>query len=165
MPCRLILSRRRLVSYRTVPYRAALLSHPPRRIPQRRLSLAAAARRSAVRIDRRSLLPPAGRPSQCARLGADMAKASAEPEAPEAASQPPPQFAHEEPVKSVEDDGKGDKAADKDNETAEAPEEPASEVTEEQWKAMMDVVMAIYNYREEECVPGPRPEKALVGTG
>lgn len=85
-----------------------------------------------------------------------MAKASAEPEA---ASQPTPQPAPEEPVKSIEDDGKPDSSPDdKDDGAAENPDYPASEVTEDQWKAMMDVVMAIYNYREEECVPAPRPE-------
>lgn len=49
-----------------------------------------------------------------------------------------PQPTREELVKSIEDDGKGDSAA-----TAEG-------VTDEQWRSMMDVVMAIYEYREEE---------------
>jgi chromatin structure-remodeling complex subunit RSC1/2 len=44
----------------------------------------------------------------------------------------------EEPVKSIEDDGKGGSAA-----TAEG-------VTDQQWRSMMDVVMAIYDFREEE---------------
>ncbi|KAF7590179.1 hypothetical protein BBP40_003200 [Aspergillus hancockii] len=44
----------------------------------------------------------------------------------------------EEPVKSIEDDGKGASAA-----TAEG-------VTDEQWRSMMDVVMAIYDFREED---------------
>lgn len=44
----------------------------------------------------------------------------------------------EEPVKSIEDDGKGDSAA-----TAES-------VTDEQWRSMMEVVMAIYEFREED---------------
>ncbi|KAL2009247.1 hypothetical protein VTN00DRAFT_7441 [Thermoascus crustaceus] len=80
-----------------------------------------------------------------------MAKASAEPEAAEAASQPTPQPAPEEPVKSIENDGKPDSIPDdKDDGAAENPDDPASEVTEDQWKAMMDVVMAIYNYREED---------------
>lgn len=43
----------------------------------------------------------------------------------------------EEPVKSIEDDGKADDAA-------------PSGIPDEQWRAMMDVVMAIYDYREEE---------------
>jgi hypothetical protein len=29
----------------------------------------------------------------------------------------------------------------------------ASDITDEQWRAMMDVVMAIYDYREEEYAP------------
>lgn len=38
--------------------------------------------------------------------------------------------------------------------TAAAPAQPtASEVTADQWRSMMDVVMAIYDFREEECVP------------
>lgn len=48
----------------------------------------------------------------------------------EAGSGPP------EPVKSIEEDAK--------------PVEPTNQVTDEQWKAMMDVVMGIYDYREEE---------------
>lgn len=51
--------------------------------------------------------------------------------AADAGSRPPP-----EPVKSIEDDPK--------------PAEPINQVTDEQWRAMMDVVMAIYDYREEE---------------
>lgn len=47
---------------------------------------------------------------------------------PSEQSQPP----REEPVKSIEDDGKG------------------AGVTNEQWKAMMAVVMAIYDFREAE---------------
>jgi chromatin structure-remodeling complex subunit RSC1/2 len=49
----------------------------------------------------------------------------------EVGSGPPP-----EPVKSIEEDAK--------------LAEPANQVTDEQWKAMMDVVMGIYDYREEE---------------
>ncbi|PLN77969.1 putative RSC complex subunit [Aspergillus taichungensis] len=45
----------------------------------------------------------------------------------------------EEPVKSIEDDNtKGDGAT------------PASNVTDEQWRSMMDVVLAIYEVREED---------------
>ncbi|KAE8148807.1 hypothetical protein BDV25DRAFT_11156 [Aspergillus avenaceus] len=44
----------------------------------------------------------------------------------------------EEPVKSIEDEGKGDGAG------------TAGGVTDEQWKSMMDVVMAIYDFREED---------------
>ncbi|KAE8395397.1 hypothetical protein BDV23DRAFT_178914 [Aspergillus alliaceus] len=44
----------------------------------------------------------------------------------------------EEPVKSIEDDGKGDSAA------------AAESVTDEQWRSMMEVVMAIYEFREED---------------
>jgi chromatin structure-remodeling complex subunit RSC1/2 len=47
------------------------------------------------------------------------------------------QPAPEEPVKSIEDDGKGDSSA-------------TSGVTDEQWRSMMDVVLAIYEFREEE---------------
>ncbi|KAE8336505.1 hypothetical protein BDV24DRAFT_141607 [Aspergillus arachidicola] len=49
-----------------------------------------------------------------------------------------PQPTRGELVKSIEDDGKGDSAA-----TVEG-------VTDEQWRSMMDVVMAIYEYREED---------------
>lgn len=42
-----------------------------------------------------------------------------------------------EPVKSIEEDPK--------------PVEPTTnQVTDEQWRAMMDVVMGIYDYREAE---------------
>lgn len=52
----------------------------------------------------------------------------------------------EEPVKSIENDGKETAA-----EQAAVPEAPPkSQVTDEQWRAMMDVVMAIYEFREEE---------------
>lgn len=66
-----------------------------------------------------------------------------------AGSERPP--ASEEPVQSIEQDGKGDNA-EKPQETADEAkkEEVTGDVTEDQWKAMMDVVMAIYDYREEE---------------
>ncbi|GAA5230761.1 hypothetical protein GCM10025794_32730 [Massilia kyonggiensis] len=47
------------------------------------------------------------------------------------------QPAPEEPVKSIEDDGKGDSSS-------------TGGVTDEQWRSMMDVVLAIYEFREEE---------------
>ncbi|PYH95215.1 RSC complex subunit [Aspergillus ellipticus CBS 707.79] len=48
------------------------------------------------------------------------------------------QPAPEEPVRSIEDDGKADGSATTDR------------VTEEQWRSMMDVVLAIYEFREED---------------
>ena len=51
------------------------------------------------------------------------------------------QPAPEEPVKSIEDDGKGDGKS----------EAPTTEgIPEELWKVMMDVVLAIYEVREAE---------------
>ncbi|KAH3563097.1 hypothetical protein KXV84_000747 [Aspergillus fumigatus] len=47
------------------------------------------------------------------------------------------QPAPEEPVKSIEDDGKGDSSS-------------TGGVTDEQWRSMMDVVLAIYEFREED---------------
>ncbi|CRG83281.1 Chromatin structure-remodeling complex subunit RSC1 [Talaromyces islandicus] len=49
----------------------------------------------------------------------------------------------EEPVESIED-GDGDKDG------AVASQDKASGVTEDQWRSMMDVVIAIYDYREED---------------
>ena len=70
-----------------------------------------------------------------ANLGAGVIPASME-KAPEPAQTQP---TAEEPVKSIEDDNaRGDGAA------------PASSVTDEQWRSMMDVVLAIYEVREEE---------------
>lgn len=51
------------------------------------------------------------------------------------------QPAPEEPVKSIEDDGKGDGKS-------EAP--ATGGIPEELWKVMMDVVLAIYEVREAE---------------
>lgn len=70
-----------------------------------------------------------------ANLGAGVIPVSME-KAPEPAQTQP---TAEEPVKSIEDDNtRGDGAA------------PASTVTEEQWRSMMDVTLAIYEVREEE---------------
>lgn len=69
-----------------------------------------------------------------ADLGSGVITVSME-EAPEPAQTQP---TAEEPVKSIEDDTRGDGAA------------PASGVTDEQWRSMMDVVLAIYEVREEE---------------
>lgn len=56
-------------------------------------------------------------------------------------SDPSQEPAPEEPVKSIEDDGKGDGKS----------EAPATEgIPEELWKVMMDVVLAIYEVRESE---------------
>lgn len=87
-------------------------------------------------------------------------------EAPEAdaARTDPAQPQAEEPVQSIEQDG-----APKDNQETEGDEKSggeanatpvtpaaqpagASTVTDEQWRSMMDVVMAIYDFREEEFV-------------
>lgn len=99
-------------------------------------------------------------------------------EAPEAgvAGTTNPQPAAEQPVQSIEQDAdaksretnvgtenKGDEAAKTGSEapaatatdtpTTAAPAQPAvSEVTADQWRSMMDVVMAIYEFREEEYV-------------
>ncbi|KAJ9203045.1 hypothetical protein DTO164E3_1513 [Paecilomyces variotii] len=66
-----------------------------------------------------------------------------------AGSERPP--ASEEPVQSIEQDGKGDNSQEP-QEGAEGVknEQATGDVTEDQWRAMMDVVMAIYNYREED---------------
>lgn len=98
------------------------------------------------------------------------------PEAGVAGTPTNPQLAAEQPVQSIEQDGdaksrennagtenKGDDTA---NTPSEAPAATAtatpaaaapaqstvSEVTADQWRSMMDVVMAIYDFREEECV-------------
>jgi hypothetical protein len=52
----------------------------------------------------------------------------------------------EEPVESIE----GDDDDEKDGPVV--SQNKASGVTEDQWRSMMDVVIAIYDYREEECV-------------
>ncbi|KAL1962791.1 hypothetical protein VTN77DRAFT_9160 [Rasamsonia byssochlamydoides] len=77
-----------------------------------------------------------------------MAKQPAEPEAAEAQSQPPQA---EEPVQSIENDDNGDRKDDApgDGEPSQA-QDAAGEITEDQWRSMMDVVMAIYEYREED---------------
>ena len=59
---------------------------------------------------------------------------SMEPEPSQAQPHPAP----EEPVKSIEDDGKADSLAATDG------------ITDEQWRSMMSVVLAIYDFREEE---------------
>ncbi|KAI7970626.1 hypothetical protein EIK77_004652 [Talaromyces pinophilus] len=98
------------------------------------------------------------------------------PEAGVAGTPTNPQPAAEQPVQSIEQDGeaksretnvgnttKGDDTANTGSEapaatatatpTAAAPAQPAvSEVTADQWRSMMDVVMAIYEFREEEYV-------------
>lgn len=67
-----------------------------------------------------------------------------------AGSEQPP--ASEEPVQSIEDDGKGEDSQEPPEGGDEVRNEEATgDVTEDQWRAMMDVVMAIYNYREDEC--------------
>ncbi|PWY65960.1 RSC complex subunit [Aspergillus sclerotioniger CBS 115572] len=53
-------------------------------------------------------------------------------------SQAQPHPAPEEPVKSIEDDGKADNLAATDG------------ITDEQWRSMMGVVLAIYDFREED---------------
>ncbi|OOF98509.1 hypothetical protein ASPCADRAFT_512767 [Aspergillus carbonarius ITEM 5010] len=53
-------------------------------------------------------------------------------------SQAQPHPAPEEPVKSIEDDGKADSLAATDG------------ITDEQWRSMMSVVLAIYDFREED---------------
>lgn len=54
----------------------------------------------------------------------------------------------EEPIKSIEGDGKNDSL---EKEQAKPEAEPEkSTVTGEQWRSMMDVVLSIYEYREEE---------------
>lgn len=79
-----------------------------------------------------------------------MAKQPVEPEAAEAQSQQPEA---EEPVQSIEDDGNADQKDDAPSAGEPSqPQDATSEVTEDQWRAMMDVVMAIYEYREEEYV-------------
>jgi chromatin structure-remodeling complex subunit RSC1/2 len=73
-----------------------------------------------------------------ARHPAGQDSTDADPRQPEA----------EEPVQSIEDDGNQ-----KDDAVAPTPAEVGiTEVTEDQWRLMMEVVMAIYDYREEECV-------------
>jgi chromatin structure-remodeling complex subunit RSC1/2 len=67
----------------------------------------------------------------------------------------PRQFEAEEPVQSIEDD------SDQKDDTV-APslaQRGTTEVTEDQWRVMMEVVMAIYDYREEECVLQESPTK------
>jgi chromatin structure-remodeling complex subunit RSC1/2 len=73
-----------------------------------------------------------------ARHSAGRDSADADPRQPEA----------EEPVQSIEDDGNQ-----KDDAVAPTPAVGGiTDVTEDQWRLMMEVVMAIYDYREEECV-------------
>lgn len=52
------------------------------------------------------------------------------------------QSASEEPVKSIEEDGKGEGKGEKAPATGEIPEDL--------WRVMMDVVLAIYEVREQE---------------
>lgn len=54
----------------------------------------------------------------------------------------------EEPVESIE----GDDGDDGEKDGAVVTQDKASGVTEDQWRSMMDIVIAIYDYREEECV-------------
>lgn len=99
------------------------------------------------------------------------------PEAGVAGTPTNPQPQAEQPVQSIEQDGdaksrennpgaeiKGDNAANAGSEapaatatatpSTAAPAQPTvSEVTADQWRSMMDVVMAIYEFREEEYVP------------
>lgn len=98
------------------------------------------------------------------------------PEAGIAGTLTNPQPAAEHPVQSIEQDGdaksrennagtenKGDNTVNTPSEapaatatatpTAAASAQPSvSEVTADQWRSMMDVVMAIYEFREEEFV-------------
>ena len=93
------------------------------------------------------------------------------------------QPAAEQPVQSIEQDcdtkslgnntGTENKGDDTVNSASEAPVATAtatptaaapahstvSEVTADQWRSMMDVVMAIYEFREEECVYSSKPEQ------
>lgn len=91
------------------------------------------------------------------------------PEADVAAAAPgtgSAQVEAEEPVQSIEQDGEDKDGADNDGNDNEGDERSgdgriytapnpgvASEVTDDQWRSMMDVVMAIYDFREEEFVP------------
>ena len=81
-----------------------------------------------------------------------MAKQPLEPETTDAQSQ---RLEAEEPVQSIEDDGNSDQRENVlgDGQPSQA-QDATSEVNEDQWRSMMDVVMAIYEYREEECVLG-----------
>lgn len=62
----------------------------------------------------------------------------------------------DEPVQSIEG---GDAAKPAEESAIAKPAEDGgeesqeSQITEEQWRAMMDLVLAIYEYREEEYVP------------
>ena len=54
----------------------------------------------------------------------------------------------EEPFKSVESEGKDDGSR---KELGKTDSDPGtSAITNEQWRAMMDIVMNIYEYREKE---------------
>jgi chromatin structure-remodeling complex subunit RSC1/2 len=79
-----------------------------------------------------------------------MARQQVERETAEAQSQ---QLKAEEPVQSIEDDGNSDQ---KENALGDGKPSQArdatSDVTDDQWRSMTDVVMAIYEYREEEYV-------------
>lgn len=91
-----------------------------------------------------------------------MAKQPVEPEAAEAQSHQPEA---EQPVQSVEDDGSADQKGDAPSAGEPSQSQDAtSEVTEDQWRAMMDVVMAIYEYREEEYVRIPLTRQGLVSS-
>lgn len=73
----------------------------------------------------------------CAAVVALLSEPFMEKESESSQAQPDP----EEPVKSIEDDGKGDGKS----------EAPATQgIPEELWKVMMDVVLAIYEVREAE---------------
>lgn len=70
------------------------------------------------------------------------------PAGQDSADADPGQLEAEEAVQSIEDDGDQ-----KDDALAPTPAQGGiTEVTEDQWRVMMEVVMAIYDYREEECV-------------
>lgn len=76
-------------------------------------------------------------------------------EAPKEPNKPEAQQVPEEPVKSIEGEGKADgPEKDQAQAQAKAEAEPESEekslITGEQWRFMMDVLMAIYEYREAE---------------
>lgn len=70
-------------------------------------------------------------------------------EAPKEPNKPEAQQVPEEPVKSIEGEGKAD-GPEKDQAEAEPESEEKSLITGEQWRFMMDVLMAIYEYREAE---------------
>lgn len=108
------------------------------------------------------------------------------PESAVAGTPTNPQPAAEQPVQSIEQDGdaksretnvgngiQGGGTTNSGSEapaatatatpTTAAPAQPAvSAVTPDQWRSMMDVVMAIYEFREEECVLLPFKIKPML---